>query len=118
MTNLSKALILAILSAMISGAIVLSYAAPWTDVSWSSLQLAVASVGCVGFLLGGIYAFDPRSGINIKASPIGRMVFGLLASLLLSAVWHWPVEGVALAGVVGVMLGYFGMSWAKYVDHI
>ena len=117
-TNLSKALILAILFAMISGAIVLLYAAPWTDVSWSGLQLAVASAGCVGFLLGGIYAFDPRSGINIKASPVGRMAFGLLASLLLSAVWHWPVEGVALAGVVGVMLGYFGMSWAKYVDHI
>jgi len=118
MTNLSKALILAILFAVISGATVLLYAVPWTDVSWSDLLLGVASAGCVGFLLGGIYAFDPRSDLKIKASPVGRMVFGLLASLLLSAVWHWPVEGVALAGVVGVMLGYFGMAWARYVDHI
>jgi hypothetical protein len=118
MTYLSKALILAILFAVISGAIVLLYAVPWTDVSWQRLLLGVASAGCFGFLLGGIYAFDPRSDIKIKASPAGRIAFGLVASLLLSALWHWSFERAALAAIVGAVLGYVGMAWAKYVEHI
>jgi hypothetical protein len=118
MTNLRKALVLAVLFAVICGAIVLLYTAPWTDVSWQRLLLGVASAGCFGFLLGGIYAFDPESDIKIKSSSIGRITFGVMASLLLSALWHWPVEGAALAGLVGAVLGYFGLAWAKYVDYV
>jgi hypothetical protein len=118
MPNLSKALILAILFAVISGAYVLLYTVPWTDVSWQRLLLGVASAGCFGFLLGGIYTFDPKSDLVIRASSIGRVTFGLIASLLLAALWHWPYEGAALAGVIGAVLGYFGMAWAKYVEYL
>lgn len=118
MTNLSKTLMLAILFAAIGGAIVLLYSVPWTDASWQRLLLGAASAGCFGFLLGGIYAFDPRSDINVKASSIGRIAFGLVGALLLSALWHWSVERAALAALVGAVLGYFGMGWAKYVEHI
>lgn len=111
-----RALVLAIFFGVITGCAALLQGIPWTGTSWRGALLGVASFGCFGFLLGGIYAFDPASELKIKSSPIGRMLFGLTAALLLSAVWRWPLEGVALAGLVGVGLGYFGMSWARYVD--
>jgi len=116
MTNLRKALILAILFAVITAVAGILYGAPWTAVGWHSLLLFVGSFGCFGFLLGGIYAFDPESDLKITSSAPGRTSFGAAASLVLSALWHWPLEGVALAGLVGVVLGYLGMIWAKYVD--
>lgn len=79
-------------------------------------MLVIASFGCFGFLLGGIYAFDPESELKIKSSAIGRMMFGLIAALLLAILWRWPGEGMALAALLGVVLGYLGMTWAKYVD--
>jgi len=65
---------------------------------------------------GGIYAFDPASDLKIKSSAIGRMSFGVIASLILSALWHWPLEGVALASLIGAVLGYLGMILARFVD--
>lgn len=115
MTKLRKALILAMVFAVTTGVAALLYAVPWTG-SWQRLLLWVASFGCLGILLGGIYAFDPESDLKIKPSSIGRITFGITASLLLSVLWHWPFEGVLLAGLVGAVVSYFGMSWAKYVD--
>jgi hypothetical protein len=68
------------------------------------------------FFAEGIYAFDPESDLKIKSSAFGRMSFGITASLILSALWRWPLEGVALASFIGAVLGYFGLSWAKYAD--
>ena len=65
---------------------------------------------------GGIYAFDPDSDLKIKSSAIGRMSFGVIASLILSALWRWPLEAVALASLIGAVLGYVGMMWAKFAD--
>jgi hypothetical protein len=44
------------------------------------------------------------------------MSFGVIASLILSALWRWPLEGIALASLIGAVLGYFGMIWAKFAD--
>jgi hypothetical protein len=116
MTNFRKAVILAIVFALITAAAALLNAAPWTGLPLQRLLLWLGSAGSFGFLLGGIYAFDPESDLKIKSSSIGRMSFGLAASLLLSALWRWPPECVAFAGLTGAVLGHFGMSWAKYVD--
>jgi hypothetical protein len=63
----------------------------------------------------GIYAFDPESDLKIKPSAIGRISFGVIASLISSALWRWPLEGVVLASFIGALLRYFGMIWAKFV---
>lgn len=116
MTTLRKAIILAVLFAVISAVAALSHVTTWTDISWQRALVGTGSFGCFGFLLGGIYAFDPKSDLKIKSSAIGRMSFGVIASLILSALWRWPLEGVALASLIGAVLGYIGMIWAKYVD--
>ncbi len=116
MTNLRKALFLAMVFAAISGGVALLYAVPAGIGSWQRLLLWIASLACFGFLLGGIYAFDPQSDLKIMPSSFGRISFGIAASLLLAFLWHWPFEGALLAGLIGAVLGYFGMSWAKYID--
>lgn len=116
MTTLRKATILALFFAVISAVAALSYAAPFTDMAWRSVLLGTGSFACFGFLLGGIHAFDPESELKIRSSTIGRMSFGVVAALILSALWRWPLEGVVLASLVGAVLGYFGMMWAKFVD--
>ena len=116
MQNWGKALVSAIFFAFIAGLAALLNAIPWTNASYRSLFLLAASFCCFGFLLGGIYAFDPVSDLKIKASSFGRILFGVAAGLILSCLWRWPADGTALAATVGAMLGYFGMFWAKYVD--
>jgi len=116
MTTWRKAIILAVFFAMASAAAALSYVSPWTDISWQRVLLWTGSFGCFGFLLGGIYAFDPESDLKIKSSALGRMSFGVLASFIFAALWRWPIEGIALASLIGAVLGYFGMTWAKFVD--
>jgi hypothetical protein len=116
MRNFYKALILAGFFSAITAIAALFYGAPWTNTTWRETLLGIGSFGCFGFLLGGIYAFDPESEFKIKSSATGRMFFGLVASLLMSILWHWPGEGVALAALFGVLLGYFGLAWAKYVN--
>ena len=116
MTHLRKALILVILFAVITALAGLFHAAPWTGTPLQHLMRWTASCGCVGLLLGGIYAFDPESDLKIRSSSVGRTAIGIAASLLLAALWRWPLEGMALAGFMGTALGYLGMSWAKYVD--
>jgi len=115
MTQLPKALLLVVFFAVIAGVAGFFYA-PWEDISWQRLLLTVASFGCLGVLLGGIYAFDAESDLHIRVSAIGRMTTGSTASLLLGLIWHWPVEFILLGSFIGAVLGYLGMSWAKYVD--
>lgn len=84
--------------------------------SLSELLLGAASLGFVGLLLGGIFAFDGRSEFKVQANAFARIAVGLVAGIGLSLLWGWPGEGYALAALMGGGLGYFGMSWAKYVD--
>lgn len=116
MKNFYKALLLAAIFSAITAIAALIYGAPWANTTWRDVLLGMGSFGCFGFLLGGIYAFDPESELKIKSSSTGRIVFGLVASLLLSHLWHWPSEAVALAALAGALLGYFGMAWARYVN--
>jgi hypothetical protein len=116
MRNLYKALLLASFFSVITAISALLYGVPWANTTWREVLLGIGSFGCFGFLLGGIYAFDPDSEFKIKSSSPGRMLFGFIASLLLSILWRWPGEGVALAALVGVLLGYFGLAWAKYLN--
>jgi len=115
MTQLRKSLLLVIGFAVIAGVAGFFYA-PWWDTSWQRLLLCIASFGCFGMLLGGIYAFDAESDLKIRVSAIGRITIGSTATLLLGLLWHWPLEFIVLASFIGAVLGYLGMSWAKYVD--
>lgn len=115
MTQLRKALLVVIGSAVIAGAVGFFYS-PWGDISSQRLLLCIAFFGCFGMLLGGIYAFDAESDLNIRASVIGRITIGSTASLILGLVWHWSLEFIVLASFIGAVLGYLGMSWAKYVE--
>lgn len=83
---------------------------------WESLLLWVASLACIGFLVGGIFAFDPQSEFRIVSSAFGRIASGMAAGLALAALWRWPREAFALSGLAGGALGYLGMLWAKYVE--
>jgi hypothetical protein len=102
MTTLRKAFILAVFFAVITAVAALSYAAPWTDISWRRALLGAGSFGCFGFLLGGIYAFDPESDLKIKSSAIGRISFGVIASLMKTLHHQTPAQqfqqGVASIG--------------------
>jgi hypothetical protein len=66
--------------------------------------------------LGGVFGFDPKSQFKIKSSALGRIVFGIGAGVALGALWRWPREALALSGLLGGVLGYFGMLWARYVE--
>ena len=115
MTTVAKSLTLGLLFAVAAAIAGLTYALP-SQSDWSRVLLGVASLACFGFLLGGIYAFDPNSDLRIKASSFGRISFGIVSALLLSALWRWPTEAVALSVLLGIILGYLGMLWAKYVE--
>lgn len=115
MTTLAKSVALGALFAAAAAIAGLSYALP-SQAEWGRLLLGIASFACFGFFLGGIYAFDPESELKIKSSSFGRVSFGLVSALLLAALWRWPLEGVFLSALLGAILGYLGMSWAKYVQ--
>ena len=76
----------------------------------------VASFGCFGLLLGGIFVFDAPTDFKGTDRPILRISVAVVAGLALGLLWHWPPEGVALSALVFGALGYFGITWAKYVD--
>lgn len=116
MKTFREALILAALFSAITAIAGLLHGIPSLHSTLKEVLLGTGSFGCLGFLLGGIYAFDPESELRIKSSSIGRMFFGLLASLLLAALWQWPREAIGLAALAGVVLGYFGMTWARYIN--
>ncbi len=79
-----------------------------------ALAQYIASFACFGFLLGAILAFDPSPEMKSSGRPILRTFLGALAGLCLGLVWNWSVEGLALSTLVSAVLGYTGMTWAKY----
>ena len=76
----------------------------------------IAVFGCFGFLLGGIYAFDAESKVKEKDSVLARVGIGIVCGLVIAFLLDWPTEAYVLSALVGAMLGYLGMIWAKYVD--
>ena|SRR5579862_5938731 len=76
----------------------------------------VASFGCLGFLLGSIYAFDSASDLVVTNMPRVRIILAALAALVLSRLWHFHASATVSWCLVFALLGYLGMTWAKYVD--
>jgi len=74
------------------------------------------SFGCLGFLLGGIYAFDSESKEQPISNTFIRIATGIFSAIVFSFMWKFNSEEVTLAVLVCGSLSYFGLSWAKHVD--
>lgn len=77
------------------------------------LQYA-AAFACFGFMLGVIFAFDNEPGDRKKNRPFLRTILSSAAGLAIGWVLDLPADGIVLFGLVAAMLGYAGLSWAKY----
>lgn len=51
-----------------------------------------------------------------KAGAIHRTVFGAVCGLAIAAIYASPFDGFVLGALVGGILGYIGIHWAKYVQ--
>jgi hypothetical protein len=82
----------------------------------SVLLRIVGACALLDTLLGTIYATDPRSGLAVKDRPLARSLVsaavGLTGALVLGVS---ATSALVAAGVTGT-LGWFGMTWAQYVD--
>lgn len=82
---------------------------------WSGNDIRfITSVASFGFLVGVVFAFDPLPEERDTNRPGLRTVLGAIAGLCLGLLWPWPVEGIILSVIGGGVLGYAGISWAKY----
>lgn len=119
MSKFSKVLIRGLLMAGAFSVFVAIYAAVQMFLGGQSLSGAVpllASFGCLGLLLGAIYAFDEESDVKTTGHTALRVGLSAIAGLSLALLWSWPFEALALSVLLSGMLGYLGMSWAKYLD--
>lgn len=76
----------------------------------------VGFAALLGAFLGTIYATDSRSGLNVVDRPIVRTAIS--AAVGLTASWAAGLSPTAVlfsAAALGA-LGWFGMTWARYVD--
>jgi hypothetical protein len=93
---------------------------PWGN--WHAILGLGVIVSVLGAFYGTIVALDGESGMSQADRPILRAVLcGALAALVVVLVQVWPprsfnVLGPATGFLVGAVLGWFGWSWAKYVD--
>ena len=85
---------------------------------FSGLFLWIATSGCFGFLVGGILAFDPESKVKVRANSFARILVGASSGMAVSILWHWPGDALATATLLGAILGYMGMAWARYLQHL
>ena len=76
----------------------------------------VASLGCLGLLLGAVFAFDAPSEFRGVNRPLLRVALSSVAGLALGLLWRWSGEAIALSTMVAGALGYFGLAWARHVD--
>jgi len=76
----------------------------------------IGSFLCLGLLLGTILAFDSVSDMKVENRPLIRLLVGCLCGAVVGVIWHWSPEAIALATIVGAILGLLGMMWAKFVD--
>ncbi len=76
----------------------------------------VASFGSFGILFGGIYMFDGEHLSRDNGAPIVRICIGATAGGCLATIWQWSSEAYFVSIALSSLLGYFGMTWARYVD--
>ena len=53
---------------------------------------------------------------NSKVGALHRIVFGIVCGVAVAAIYSSPFAGFALGALVGGILGYIGIHWAKYVQ--
>jgi hypothetical protein len=85
---------------------------------FNGLLLWIATSGCFGFLVGGILAFDPESKVKVRANSFARTLIGAASGAALAFLWNWSGDALMLAALLGAILGYTGMIWAKYLQHL
>jgi len=75
----------------------------------------IASFACFGLVFGAALAFDPLPEEKRAGRPLWRIGLGVLAGICLGVIWRWSGEVVVLSGLVGAVLGYAGIAWAKHI---
>lgn len=73
-----------------------------------------AAFACFGLMIGAIMAFDSESGDRQKKRPFLRTLLSSVAGLGFGWVLDFPVDGIILSCLVAAILGYAGLTWAKY----
>ena len=74
----------------------------------------VPSLLIFGLFLGVIFVTDikqPQVGTGTRK----RVFAGIASCSAIAAIFGAPWGGLALAAIVGAVLGYFGMSWAQHM---
>ena len=90
--------------------------------SWEALIKTGVLFSSLGALYGTAAALDSNSGFAIYNRPLLRIVIcSVFGAIAVGIVWSWYPKNFApiwiLCGAgVGAVLGWFGWSWAKYVD--
>ncbi|MBC3919099.1 hypothetical protein H8L32_16530 [Undibacterium sp. CY18W] len=84
------------------------------DAGNTSWPQHAAAFACFGFMIGAIIAFDSGPGDRQKNRPFLRILLSSAAGLGFGWVLDFPIEGILLSGLVTSILGYAGLSWAKY----
>ncbi len=51
-----------------------------------------------------------------KVGALHRIVFGAVCGIAIASIYSSPSAGFALGALVGGILGYIGIHWAKYVQ--
>ncbi|WP_373991887.1 hypothetical protein [Duganella sp. BuS-21] len=99
-----------------AGAIYAAFSLMFEGLPFNDYARGVCSFACFGLLLGAIHAFDKESARGTPNRPSIRLVVGCLCGLTIGIIWHWPVQGLALATMIGAILGLLGNGWAKWVE--
>jgi hypothetical protein len=79
-----------------------------------NLVQVFSSLLIFGLFVGVVFVTD------IKESQVGpetrkRVLAGVASCSAIAAIFGAPWEGIALAAILGAVLGYFGMSWAQHL---
>jgi membrane glycosyltransferase len=91
-----------------------SYVIPVRISSAREVVVVTFTLLVFGVFLGVIMVTEENK--NYKGSGLRtRVVCGAIAGAAIAVLASAPVEAVALGAMVGAILGFFGMSWAKYL---
>lgn len=88
----------------------------FSELPFNDYARGVCSFACFGLLLGAIHAFDKESGRDTPNRPFLRLLVGCLCGAAIGVIWHWQVQAIVLASLVGAILGLLGAIWANWVQ--
>lgn len=93
---------------------------PWGN--WHAVFNIALLFSVLGAYYGAVIGLDSRAGVSKLEHPVLRAALcGVLASTAVLLVQSWPPHTFNIAGPVtsffiGAVLGWFGWSWAKFID--